>query len=77
MCFQTENDADYLGTTSPVCKEGNIVTSKIGGGIILKSFLNMDVDVSNLPEGNEKGISIETIVRVNGRIKEANEILRY
>jgi DEAD/DEAH box helicase domain-containing protein len=65
------------GITSSVCKEGNIVSSKIGAGVILKSFLNMEVDVDNLPEGNEEGISIETVIAVSDVVKEADNVIRY
>jgi len=66
-----------VGITSSVCKEGNIVSSKIGAGVILKSFLNMEIDVDNLPEGNEEGISIETVIPVNDAVKEADNVIRY
>ena len=65
------------GITSPVCKEGNIVTSKIGAGIILKSFLNIDIDVDKLPFGDERGIRIETVVPVNDPVKEAEQIMKF
>ena len=64
-----------LGITSPVCSEGNIVASKIGAAIILKSILNIDVD--SLPDGAEQGTEIETVVPVNERIKEAEEVMKY
>jgi len=63
--------------TSPICKEANIVTSKVGAAVILKSLLNLTIDISNLPEGDEKGISIETVVPVSEPIKEASEIRKY
>jgi|SRR5579862_1970942 len=62
--------------TSPICKEGNIVTSKIGAGVILKSLLCQTIDPLSLAEGDERGISIETIVPVQRPIKEADEIWR-
>jgi DEAD/DEAH box helicase domain-containing protein len=65
------------GIVSPVCKEGNIVTSKVGAGVILKTLLNMDIDVEMLPDGDEKGISIETVVPVDGPVKEAMEVFKY
>ena len=65
------------GITSPVCKEGNIVTSKIGAGIILKSLLNIDIDVDNLPFGDERGITIETVVPVNDPVQEAEQIMKF
>jgi len=65
------------GITSSVCREGNVVSSKIGAGVILKSFLNMEIDVDNLPEGNEEGISIETVIAVNDVVKEADNVIRY
>jgi DEAD/DEAH box helicase domain-containing protein len=63
--------------TSPICKEGNIVTSKIGAFVILKSLLNLDIDISILPEGDEKGTHIETVVPVTEQVREADEIRRY
>lgn len=66
-----------LGITSPVCSESNIVTSKVGAGIILKSLLNIDIDVDRLPYGDERGISIETVVPVNDAVKEAEQIMKY
>jgi hypothetical protein len=69
--------ANVSGIVSPVCKEGNIVTSKVGAGVILKTLLNMDIDLEMLPDGDEKGISIETVVPVDGPVKEAVEIFKY
>ena len=66
-----------LGITSPVCSEGNIVTSKIGAGVILKALLNIRIDVDTLPDGDEKGTSIETIVPVKELVKEADQIMKY
>jgi hypothetical protein len=66
-----------IGITSPVCYEGNIVTSKIGAGVILKALLNIDIDVNALPEGDEKGISIETVVPVNEPVKEADKVMKF
>jgi DEAD/DEAH box helicase domain-containing protein len=60
-----------------VCSEGNIVTSKIGASVILKTLLNIEIDLERLPEGDEKGISIETVVPVNERIKEASQIMKF
>jgi len=67
----------FLGITSPVCSEGNVVTSKVGAAVILKSILNIAFDVESLPEGNERGISIETIVPVDSPVKEADEIMKF
>jgi hypothetical protein len=36
----------------------------------------MDIDLDSLPEGDEKGISIETIVPVSEPVKEAVEIFK-
>jgi hypothetical protein len=43
----------------------------------LKSFLSIEIDVDNLPEGNEEGISIETVIAVNDVVKEADNVIRY
>ena len=40
-----------LGITSPVCSEGNIVTSKLGAGVILKALLNLGNLLSYLLRG--------------------------
>jgi DEAD/DEAH box helicase domain-containing protein len=63
-----------LGITSPVCSEGNIVTSKIGAAIILKSILNMEIDIDSLPDGGEHGTQIETVVPVKERVRESDEV---
>lgn len=60
-----------------MCSEGNIVTSKVGAGVILKTLLNIEIDVDTLPEGDEKGVSIETVVPVNEPVKEAGQIMKY
>ena len=73
-CIQTKA---HLGITSPVCSEGNIVTSKIGAGVILKAILNLDIDIDKLPDGDDKGTSIETVIAVNDPVKEANEIMKF
>jgi len=49
---------------SPVCKERNEVTSKAGSEAILKSLLNIEIDVDALPMGPE-GLApagVETVV---------------
>ena len=46
-------------------------------GIILKSLLNIDIDVDRLPYGDERGISIETVIPVNDPVKEAEQIMKY
>jgi DEAD/DEAH box helicase domain-containing protein len=60
-----------------VCKEGNIVTSKIGAGVILKTLLNIEIDLDNLPFGGERGIMIETVVPVCDPVKEAEQIMKF
>jgi hypothetical protein len=60
-----------------VCSEGNIVTSKIGAGVILKAILNTEINVDSLPEGGEEGIWIETVVPVRGPVKEAKQVMKY
>jgi hypothetical protein len=65
-----------LGIASPTCSEGNIVSSKIGAGVILKTLLDFDIELDSLPQGDEKGVSIETIVPVDGTIKEADQIMK-
>lgn len=49
---------------SEMCKEANEVMSKVGSSVILKTFLNMDIDVEALPMGPEESspAGVETIV---------------
>ena len=68
---------DAPGINSPVCSEGNIVTSKLGAAIILKSLLNLSVDLEALPFGDERGYRMETvIVPVQGSVREAEQVRR-
>ena len=49
---------------SELCKQMNVVMSKAGGEVILKSLLNRDIDVDALPWGPEEAVpaGIETVV---------------
>jgi DEAD/DEAH box helicase domain-containing protein len=49
---------------SEQCKEANEVMSKAGSSVILKTFLNMDIDVESLPMGPEESspLGVETVV---------------
>ncbi|KAI2635414.1 hypothetical protein GGS21DRAFT_81115 [Xylaria nigripes] len=49
---------------SELCKEANEVMSKMGSSVILKSLLNMEIDVDALPMGPEElsPAGIETVV---------------
>jgi DEAD/DEAH box helicase domain-containing protein len=66
------------------CKEANEVMSKAGSEVILKSLLNMDIDVAALPMGPEEmsPAGIETVILAqpvlprSGRVVEAVEIKR-
>jgi len=66
------------------CKESNVVMSKAGAEVILKSFLNWEIDVDALPWGPEENTpaGIETVVIAEevrpaaGRRIEAVEIKR-
>ena len=60
-----------------MCSEGNIVTSKLGAMIILKSLLNLDIDLEALPLGNERGYLIETVVPVRDLVPEADQVRRF
>jgi DEAD/DEAH box helicase domain-containing protein len=53
--------------TSEICKHANEVMSKAGSEVILKSLLNMEIDVDALPMGPEEGspAGIETVVLAN------------
>ncbi|EXJ55340.1 DEAD/DEAH box helicase domain-containing protein [Cladophialophora yegresii CBS 114405] len=46
------------------CKEKNMIMSKAGAEVILKSLLGMEIDVDALPEGEEERVpaGVETIV---------------
>ncbi|KAI1431583.1 hypothetical protein GGR50DRAFT_58686 [Xylaria sp. CBS 124048] len=49
---------------SEFCKEGNEVMSKAGSSVILKSLLNMEIDVDALPMGPDEmsPVGVETVV---------------
>jgi DEAD/DEAH box helicase domain-containing protein len=49
---------------SPMCKESNEVMSKAGCRVVLRSLLNMDIDVDELPMGPEEfcPAGIETVI---------------
>lgn len=49
---------------SELCKEGNEVMSKAGAEVILKSLLNVDIDIEALPMGPEEfsPAGIETVI---------------
>ena len=69
---------------SELCKESNEVMSKAGGRVVLRSLLNMEIDVEELPMGPEEfvPVGIETVVAAqpvparsqhaarSGRVKE-------
>jgi DEAD/DEAH box helicase domain-containing protein len=46
------------------CKEKNVIMSKAGAGVILKSLIGADIDVDALPEGEEERIpeGVETVI---------------
>ena len=43
----------------------------------MKSLLNIEIDVDNLPFGDERGIMIETVVPVSDPVKEAEQIMKF
>ncbi|KAI1005988.1 ATP-dependent helicase [Podosphaera aphanis] len=45
--------------TSELCKHANEVMSKVGAEVILKSFLNLDIDFDALPMGPEEPASLK------------------
>jgi DEAD/DEAH box helicase domain-containing protein len=68
---------------SELCKHANEVMSKAGSSVILKAFLNMEIDVEALPMGPEEAspAGIETVVLASpvpsrGRIIEDVEVSR-
>ncbi|KIW34037.1 uncharacterized protein PV07_00839 [Cladophialophora immunda] len=67
------------------CKEKNMVMSKAGAEVILKSLLGMEIDIDALPEGEEERVpaGVETVVfatevmgRDGRRVLEKNFIKR-
>jgi hypothetical protein len=40
-------------------------------------LLNIEINIEALPDGEERGTSIETVVPVNDPVKEAEEIRKY
>ncbi|EHY54048.1 ATP-dependent 3'-5' DNA helicase [Exophiala dermatitidis] len=46
------------------CKERNMIMSKAGAEVILKSLLGMDIDIDALPEGEEERVpaGVETVI---------------
>ncbi|EKG10099.1 Helicase [Macrophomina phaseolina MS6] len=66
------------------CEEANMVMSKAGAEVILKSLLNWEIDVESLPMGPEEGspAGIETVVEASevrpakGRRVEVVEVKR-
>jgi DEAD/DEAH box helicase domain-containing protein len=46
------------------CKEKNVIMSKAGAGVILKSLIGREIDVDALPEGEEERVpeGVETII---------------
>jgi DEAD/DEAH box helicase domain-containing protein len=70
--------------TSEHCKHANEVMSKAGSGVILKSLLNMEIDIDALPMGPEESspAGIETVVLAQpvlprcGRIVDVVEVKR-
>jgi DEAD/DEAH box helicase domain-containing protein len=69
--------------TSEQCKHANEVMSKVGSEVILKSLLNMEIDIDALPMGPEEfsPAGIETVVLAQpvlprGRIVDVLEVDR-
>jgi DEAD/DEAH box helicase domain-containing protein len=46
------------------CKEKNVIMSKAGAGVILKSLIGKEIDVDALPEGEEERVpeGVETVI---------------
>lgn len=64
-CFYTTRINPDLGVQSTTCREANQVSSKIGGGIIIKSILGLSVDPDTIPyqNGRQQQIQVpDTIV---------------
>lgn len=66
------------------CKEKNMIMSKAGAEVILRSLLNMDIDIDALPEGEDERVpaGIETVIGAvevmgrDGRRVEESEVKR-
>jgi DEAD/DEAH box helicase domain-containing protein len=66
-----------------MCKHANEVMSKAGGEVILRSLLNMEIDVDSLPMGPEDSspAGIETVILAQpvlprGRMVDVVEVKR-
>ena len=53
------------------------MTSKVGAGVILKTLLNIDINLETLPLGDETGATNSTVVAVNEVVKEARHVMRF
>ena len=70
-------DADWcIGVVSPSCKEGNVVSSKVGALIVLKSLLARPIDVDLLEqEPNVSQTMHDTVVEATSvRVAEGVEV---
>lgn len=65
-----------IGVSSPSCKEGNVVSSKVGALIILKALLNIPIDVDLLQqEPRVVNDAHETVVAATSvRVAEGVEV---
>ena len=53
------------------------MTSKLGATIVLKSLLNLEIDLEAVPSGNDRGRLIETVVPVRDLVPEADQVRRF
>jgi len=53
------------GTQSPLCRDANQISSKIGGQLILRSLIGLEIDPDSIPVQNEGISRFQTIVEAN------------
>jgi DEAD/DEAH box helicase domain-containing protein len=61
----------HTGVQSPACKEGNLVSSKLGALLIFKDILGLEIDAGSIPfQGNE---AYSTVVEASS-VRNAGEV---
>ncbi|KAH8117220.1 DEAD/H helicase [Phellopilus nigrolimitatus] len=74
-CNCSEGCADCI--RSPYCKEGNVVSSKIGAQIVIRGILGLPIDVQAIPDANVQ-IGAESIIEaVPVRVVDGVEVELY
>ena len=66
----------FQGIQSPYCREQNIVASKLGAQIVIRSILGLPIDIDAIPEGETE--ILDTIVEAEPvRAAEGVEVELY